>query len=229
MTSIFGGVHCLDVRMRRAHHWRALSPDDKRDIHLVSGHFTYGVHWRVDRIPLYIAAVREPVSRAVSGYRYMIATPKANEHEAIKGMDFETAWAEMDRRDAWQKRNLQARMLMGNKDREDFAWDDLLARAENDYFLLVPQPQISLALRRLRSAFGIPDVKAQRVNVSTGEEITPTPEMTERILAANPLDARLYAHVDTTFRTRLDKAVSYIASRCLERLEDGATDKDKTP
>lgn len=228
LMSIFGGVHCLDVRMRRSHHWRALKPAEKNEIHLVSGHFTFGVHWRVNRIPLYIAAVREPVSRAVSGYRYMLATPEASEHAAIQGMSFDEAWAEMDRRDDWQRRNLQARMLMGDRETEDFTWEDLRRRADDDYFLLTPQPEIGTALRKLRAAFGIPGVKAQRINVSPGDAVTPSPEMAERVRAANPLDTRLYDHVADTFDARLDNAITYIASRCLQTIEDGAKDRDQT-
>lgn len=228
LSGIFGGVHSLDVRMRRNQTWQGLSDAERRNVYFVSGHFTYGVHWRADRIPLYIASVREPVGRAVSGYRYLLATPAAAEHEIVVGKDFETAWDALDRDDSWQKRNLQARMLMGNREHEDFTWDELRKRADDEYFLLIPQPQIETALRKLRTAFGLPGIKLNKVNVSPGEDITPSPEMTSRILAANPIDDRLYAHVSDTFRDRLDKAVSYIATRCLERLEDGATDRDTT-
>ncbi|MEO1491014.1 MAG: hypothetical protein AAFV19_02535 [Pseudomonadota bacterium] len=229
LSGIFGGVHSLDVRMRRNHTWQSLSEAERRSLHFVSGHFTYGVHWRVDRIPLYVAAIREPVSRAVSGYRYLLATPGAAEHTIVTGKDFETAWDALDQRDGWQKRNLQARMLMGDRESEDFTWDELRNRADDDYFLLIPQPEIGTALRKLRSAFGLPGIKLNKVNVSPGDDVVPTSEMRARILAANPIDAQLYEHVTKTFHTRLDKAVSYIASRCLERLEDSATDRDKTP
>jgi hypothetical protein len=228
LSGIFGGVHSLDVRMRRNHTWQGLSAEDRSNLHFVSGHFTFGVHWRVERIPLYIAAVREPVSRAVSGYRYLLATPGAAEHEIVVGKDFEAAWDALDREDGWQKRNLQARMLMGDREHEAFSWDDLRARADEDYFLLIPQPEISTALRKLRVAFGLPGIKLDKVNVSPGADVTPTAEMTERILDANPMDARLYAHVTETFKARLDSAVTYIASRCLERLEDGAPDRKQT-
>jgi hypothetical protein len=226
LASIFGGVHVLDVRMRRSHHWRALSAQDKRDIHLISGHFTFGVHWRVGRTPLYLAAVREPVSRAVSGYRYMLGTPQASEHAAIQGMSFEEAWHDMDRRDAWQKRNLQARMLMGDRESEDFTWADLKSRVDRDYFLVLPQPQIDTVLRNMRTAFGLPGIKTDKVNVSPGEKVTPTDAMAQKILDANPLDKQLYDHISANFTERLDTAMHYIASRCLERLEDAATDRE---
>jgi len=228
LMSIFGGVHCLDVRMRRSHHWRALSTAEKKDIHLVSGHFTFGVHRRAERIPLYLAAVREPVSRAISGYRYMLATPEASEHEHIKGMDFETAWDIMDERDDWQRRNLQARMLMGDREHEDFTWGDLASRIDTDYFLVIPQPEIGTVLRKLRAAFGVPGVKAQKINVSPGDSVTASAEMRQRIIDANPLDAKLYDHISTSFDARLDKAIHYIASRCLQRLEDAAKNGEAT-
>ncbi len=144
LNLIFGGVHSLDVRMRRTHHWRALSPAKKSESQLVSVPFTFGVHWPSDRIPLHTTAAHETVGRAISGYRDQIAPPKASERDVIKGLGFGDA----------------------------------------------------------------------------------RPEMTDRTLSTYSLYAGLYDHVVDTFKTRLDKAVTYIASRCLERLEDGATNKD---
>lgn len=226
LSGIFGGVHSLDVRMRRNQTWQGLSDAERRNVYFVSGHFTYGVHWRADRIPLYIASVREPVSRAVSGYRYLLATPAAAEHEIVVGKDFETAWDALDRDDSWQKRNLQARMLMGDRESEDFTWADLKSRVDRDYFLVLPQPEIDTVLRNMRTAFGLPGIKTDKVNVSPGEKVTPTDAMAQKILDANPLDKQLYDHISANFTERLDTAMHYIASRCLERLEDAATDRE---
>ncbi|MEM9140299.1 MAG: sulfotransferase family 2 domain-containing protein, partial [Pseudomonadota bacterium] len=69
LSAIFGAIHSLDVRVSRAVAFNDMKAEEWNDIHFVSGHFNYGMHRRLNRVPLYFAAVREPVSRAVSWYR----------------------------------------------------------------------------------------------------------------------------------------------------------------
>ena len=220
MAALFGGLHSLDTRLTRSQTVRALAPDDVTDLHFLSGHFVYGTEIPDRRTRLYLAVVREPVGRAVSGYRYMATTPEEPEHALVTGKSFEEAWHALDRDDAWQRRDLQSLMLLGSRDLARVDWDALKARVDDDYFLVIPQDRLAEAVRRLRNAFGVPWAPVARANVSKGAPVEVTEAMRRMILDANPSDARLYSYVAETFDKRLLGACRYIARRCLQRLDD---------
>lgn len=217
LAAIFGAMHSLDVRISRAVPVNDMTAKDWEDIHFVSGHFNYGMHRRINRLPLYIAAVREPVDRAVSVYRYMQRAKSQREHEVCANNSFEDAWAEMDRSFPSQRRDRQAHMLLGQLDEGKDNWPDLVARIDNDYLLVMPQHRIDEAIAALREAFGLPKAPAQYANVSKAAQVTPSPEISHTIREANPLDARLYEHVAARFEDRLQSACLFIAERCLAR------------
>lgn len=215
LSSIFGAVHSMDLRLPRSVPFRELSVEDMDEVHFISGHFNYGIHAPIARRPLYIAAVREPVSRAVSAYRYFQRAKSQPEHEVCARNCFEDAWREMDKSFKAQRRDRQAEMLLGTLDREKDNWDDLCRRIDQDYLLVIPQDRIDEAIAQLREAFGLPKAPAQRANVSKAETVTPSDAISAEIRAANPLDARLCEHINATFKDRLQSACHFIAERCL--------------
>ena len=219
LAAIVGAVHALDVRWTMSVPFDELTDADLADIHLLSGHFGFGPHERIGRKPLYIAAVREPVERAVSMYRYLQNKPKQEEAQHAIGRSFEAYWHEVDRLRAPARRDMQSRLLLGHADNSALDWTDLRHRIEQDYFLVIPQPEVSQALRLIRNAFGVPWTQSPRSNRSKSDPVTPSEEIRQTILEANPMDARLYAYVAETFDQRMDRAVRYIASHCLQPLE----------
>lgn len=219
LSSIVGGTHALDVRLRRSVPFDQLTEEDMADIHFLSGHFGFGVHRRLNRKPLYVAAVREPVSRVVSYYRYLQDHPDQPNSRFAIGRSFEEFWPDFDRANRDIMRDIQSRMLMGHMSNHHLDWEDVIDRVENDYFLIMPNPEVSATLRRLRAAFGVPWSKSPRINVSGGTKFKPPAEIRDAILAVNPLDARLYDYIEKTYPERLTRALGYIARHCLQPLE----------
>lgn len=221
LAAMFGGVHSMDVRLSRSMPYADLPLDEMGEIHFISGHFDFGIHRNLDRKPLYIAAVREPLARAVSNYRYLQTAKAQQEHAICRDMPFPEAWAEMDRRFDTQRRNRQAHMIWGDADISDGDWDRLVARIEDDYLLILPHDRQAKAIARLREAFGLYKAPMQEVNVSRAADFTPDEDIAATIREANALDARLFDYVVETFEARLDRACAFIAEHCLERCGAG--------
>lgn len=199
-----------------------MSPEDINDTYLVSGHFPYGIHERFARTPLYIAAVREPVDRAVSAYRYLLNEPEQVDHQYVKNRSFEEGWFALERHHGVKRRDHQSKMLLGGNYDKPVNAKALWHQVDEVYFLIIPQPRVTETLLALRAAFGVHWTRIARTNPSRGAQVEVTPEMREKILAVNPTDALLYDRVEKDFDFRLQRACEYIASRCLLPLKDGA-------
>ncbi|MEM6622517.1 MAG: sulfotransferase family 2 domain-containing protein [Pseudomonadota bacterium] len=220
LAGIVGAVNTMDLRMNRRVDLDEMSDDDLAELLLLSGHFTYGVHQRFKRTPLYIAAVREPVARAVSEYRYIRTHPKQRHHKELQDLDFEAAWNLLKEARGASGENAQSRQITANRQKSAVAEKDLWQMAEYGYFLIIPQPKINTALQRLRGAFGVPWSRLSKHNVSEGNEVKVSTEMRSRILDANRSDMELFARVTEDFDLHLNRACDYIASSCLMPLED---------
>ena len=221
LASMFGAMHCLDVRLSRSGPFADLSVAEMDEIHMISGHFDFGVHKAIGRRPLYIAAIREPVARAVSAYRYMQTAKSQPEHATCRDLPFEEAWAEMDRRFDSQRRDRQSHMLWGTSEITIADWDHLVRRIEDDYLLVIPQNRIADAVARLREAFGVYKAPVQDMNVSRAPEFTPSDDIAATIRDANALDARLFDYVADCFDARLARVAVFIAENCLQRRGPG--------
>ena len=219
LSAIVGGAHAMDLRLKRRIWVRDMSTEDKRDLRLIAGHFKYGMHQRFPQKPLYIAALRDPVERAVSYYRFVLGAPKNPHHTLFKELGFEASWDQMEGRAAETRSDEQSRILCGIEADEPLDAGLLQQRADTDYFLLIPSHRVDHALKRLRGAFGMPGTKFPVMNPSQTEEIEVTRSAREKILAANSHDAALVARVENEFDVRLDRAVAYIAHHCLK--DDG--------
>lgn len=223
IMSIVGAVHANDLRLNRRVGVEEMNKADLDDMHFLSGHFAYGQNPDFGRMPLYLAAVREPVARAVSYYRFLLEHPDHQSHPLAKGRDFETAWEALAADKGPAFHNAQARVLTATTGRRDpdpaYLWDQL-AQA---YFLVIPQPGMTQAIHQLRSAFGVPWTRVTPMNVSRGYETDVAPTLRARILAANALDAELYERAAAQFDDRLKAACEYIASRCLMPLKGADT------
>ncbi|MEM6662812.1 MAG: hypothetical protein AAF666_11625 [Pseudomonadota bacterium] len=216
LSAIVGGVHTLDTRFKRATPIGDLTDAERDEIFFVSGHFRYGIHTAFDRVPLYLAAIRSPVDRVVSMYRYMQDAPEDEQDLSVTKLDFDEAWRVMDENGGPDRRDLQARYLTGKKDGpldEDFLWH----QADIGYFLLIPQDRVSEAIHRLRAAFGVAWTKVSRVNPSRSAPVEPSKDSSTAIRERNPLDQALFDHVAARFDDNLNRACAYIAKRCLAK------------
>ena len=222
LSSIVGGIHAMDLRLRRRVDLAEMSAEDLADLKLLAGHFEHGIHTRFDRIPLYFAAVRDPVERAISGYRFLSERPDHPNHETVVGKDFAEAWQAQIERDGDRAINEQARYLMGSKPGAPIDVEALWHQVDTAYFLVIPQPSMTKALQDLRVAFGLPWNRITRMNVSKDFETEASAKMRDLILRTNDLDAALYARIEADFPARLKKACDLIASHCLMPLKDGA-------
>ena len=221
LSAIVGGTHALDVRLKRSVPFGDMDQADLDDIHLISGHFDFGLHEEFNRQPLYIAGVREPVARAVSGYRYLTDREGQVDHKHVAGRNFDEAWHALDAHYGVKRHNGQAKMLMGGDPAEAVEPDDLWRQIDGTYFLLIPQPRINHALQHLRAAFGVAWTRIVPHNISRAPKVEVSDAMRRKILDVNLLDAELFDRAERDFDASLKRACDYIASHCLLPLKDG--------
>ena len=215
LAGIVGGANAIDLRLRRAVRLRELSTEDRAGLRCISGHFVYGLHTRFDQIPLYMAAIREPVSRAISDFRFNLRNPNHRDHARLQGTSFEEAWDLVTGKAAHARYNEQSRILCGLASEVQPTREMLLQRLENDYFLIIPQQHMGMAIRDLRAAFGLPWTKIPLMNPAQGPEVEITAAMRDKVRAANQLDIELCDRVEAAFPARLARACAYIAENCL--------------
>ena len=217
LMAMVGGAHSLDERLRPKRKIGSLSADERAALAYVGGHIKYGTHERFAQTPLYVAAVRDPVERAVSYYRYVCDTPGHPNHAHFASCNLEEAWDQMDGRAAATRAEEQSRILCG------LDWDApldpklLWQRVESDYFLLIPHDQVSDTVVRLRRAFGMPVAPTLTVNASRSARPEVSPVFAEKVRAANPLDSELVARVRGSYADRIEQSCDYIASYCLRQ------------
>lgn len=82
--------HYNDSQTLRAlgvdHIWQvvaSLSPSEKRTIRCICGHLRYGIHKAFSQRSDYVTFLREPVSRILSFYYYIIKTPAHYLHKSV--------------------------------------------------------------------------------------------------------------------------------------------------
>lgn len=217
LSAIVGGVNTMDLRLKRSIPLERLDQEDLSGLSLVTGHFPYGLHARLPgRRALYFAAVREPADRAVSNYRFLASHTGHPGHEEAASRDFES-WESLHRE---RRPNEQCRMLLGERPGSEIDGAEVIEHVDRAYFLVIPQPEMTRAIKALRAAFGVAWARVASTNVSVGHEVVLDAPTRQAIRAANAADAELYEHVRETFDDRLKRACAYIGERCLERLPE---------
>lgn len=219
LSGIVGGTYSMELRYRRAIALEEMSQADRNLLHFVSGHFQHGVHRHFDRTPLYVAALRDPAERAVSGWRFLREHTDHGGHARAMKMEFPAYWEWSRSESGGEGLNGQARVLCGDAAPSEAL---LRKRADTDYFLLIPQHHMTRTLQRLRGAFGVAWTRTPPINVSKAHEITLDPGLRAEILSANALDTALVQRIEAEFEERLQKACDVIASHCLLPLKDAS-------
>lgn len=224
IAGIVGGVHALDRRLKVSVPIEEMSPEDLDDIWFLSSHMGYGQHVLFDRVPLYFAAVRDPVDRAVSYYRYLQNRPNEFMSKHARGLSFEDSWHAIDAASGLTGRNLQCRKLIGFRDSDPVDEDILWRRVSEGYFLIIPHHRVDDTIHRLRAAFGVFKTPVAKVNVSRFDAVEPSPAIVAAIREANALDARLYERIVSEFDGTLERASQWIASQCLQSTDPASSD-----
>lgn len=219
LAAIVGGLHFIDIRLPRSARLVDIPPDQMHEIWCVSSHMGFGLHELFDRTPLYFAAVRDPVDRAISYYRYLQDRPTEENSKFAIGLSFAESWRALNAERGAAFQNMQSRMLCSRVDDQLLDEDLVWRRVEQDYFLITPHDQVTKTIQRLRKAFGLFKTPLPKLNVSQSEQVEPSAALIEEIRAANAVDARLHQHVTAEFQNNLDRACQMIAQRCLQPLD----------
>lgn len=123
LTAQYGSNNVLALPARYG--WRTLEPEDIAGKAVVSGHFAYGLHARLeDPDPVYFTILRHPLERAASLYAYI--KMRGRGHAGYKHVRDATP---QEFAEAGPFDNCQTRMLAG---REDFGWYEDKARVDGD-------------------------------------------------------------------------------------------------
>ena len=216
LAAIVGGTQAMDLRLRRAVRPRNMTAEEKRELRMISGHFVYGMHERFPQRPLYLAAVRDPIERAVSYFRFVRGAKDHPNHAEFQGLSFEESWDRMTGRAALTRSNEQSAIVSGLQPGETPDEGLLWQRVEQDYFLIIPQERMDETIRRLRGAYGLPWTKVPQMNRSHTDTPEPAADILGRIEAENRLDLELVEWAEQNFEASLDQAVAYIAHHCLK-------------
>lgn len=221
LAGIVGALHYADLRLKMTVPLDQMTPVDMDNLYLVSSHMGFGEHELFDRKPLYFAAVRDPVDRAVSYYRYLLNRPNEPMSKHAIGLSFEESWHAIQKAGGEAHCNLQSRMLVSRVDDSPVDEDIVWKRVHEDYFLLIPHVRVTRSINHLRAAFGAYRTPQADMNVSKGDPVTPSDDIAAKIRAANDIDVKLYQHVVASFDESLDRACKTIAHHCLQTKDQG--------
>jgi hypothetical protein len=89
----YGEDHLLYLRALNSTDLNQQQPEveeaqKERDIRGISGHVMFGVHQFVDSAFQYVTILREPISRVISDYYYVLQTPTHDLHETVIANDY---------------------------------------------------------------------------------------------------------------------------------------------
>jgi hypothetical protein len=179
---------------------------------LIMGHTVFGLHESVPRPSTYITMLRNPVSLALSQYRYVLRTPTHRHHETALGMTLEQY---VESGIALEMDNSQTRAIAGDLDTPYGACtDDMLERAKRhldehvSWVGLTERFDESILL--LGQSFGWSDVRYVSVKVARRRaELAPE----DRILLErqNRFDLELYEHARAIVERRITEVDGFAA------------------
>ena len=204
------GGPCLDLRGRKLH-VRDLDAGERDRLRVISGHVFHGLERHFERQVLYVAAVRDPVRREVSRYRFLQTQPDHPAHKAVAGRTFAEAWkALLAFRGEDQMRNGQCQQLTGRVLPHRLRRWEVQQRLRKDYFLVIPVDRLGEAIEALYRAFGRPVPEARRENVSIAPPVDVPPDLAGEIRSMNDLDDWMVGVAGRVFEERLVHAIAYL-------------------
>ena len=172
-----------------------LSPEERNRFRLILGHMHFGIHRHIDFPCTYITFIRDPLERVISQF--------GQYKRMVKAGDLKVGHATLEAFLENQPRvmnNHQTRFISG-LDIESHppraVYDKALENIENHFSLVGAVERFDESLLLLSHIFGWPNVHYVKRNIGIFRPpIDKVAEVTtERIIAANQLDANLYRHV----------------------------------
>ncbi|NOZ71199.1 MAG: sulfotransferase family 2 domain-containing protein [Chloroflexi bacterium] len=187
----------------------ALSRAEINQLHVVKGHFRFGLHEFIQRPVTYFSLLRHPVSRVISSYFFILRTPHHTYHRLLVSQNMGLAEFVQSRVSKVATDNGQTRMLA--------CWDcldevefgectrDMLKQAKTNlatHFGCVGiVEQFDKTLILARHAFSWNRLLYLRQNVMPSAPRPKVEDSTRQlILAANQLDLELYGYAFRLFR-----------------------------
>lgn len=186
------------------HQTRLRSPDQAALTRVLMGHVPYGFHQHLEGPSSYITVLREPVSRVLSLYRYIVTTPKHPLHDQV--LDRSLIEFVSGQVDVEEIENGQTRQIAGvSEGRPDAS---SLARAKQNLadfaaIGLVERFDESVMLFKKRLGWKMPFYVPK--NVTRGVHADLTMEAREIIRDRNSLDLELYQFARQIFQEHVSR------------------------
>ncbi|HEV7264335.1 MAG TPA: hypothetical protein VGN83_05385 [Falsiroseomonas sp.] len=194
LQRMFGPPTCLDLRKPKQPDPRAMAPEHRARIRLLTGHFHYGRHEEpFGRNPLYIATVRDPVARLVSFLAFLRRSETHPQYPNYGELPIGEAVEKMVTNRNLFLRNGQCLALSRAP-----SFEAARASIEAGYTLVLPHASANRIPALFAHAFGLPPPKeAIWVNATAAKppEIVPDAALVAQIRALNAEDDRLYRWV----------------------------------
>lgn len=194
-----------------------LPEEEKRQIKLLQGHFSYGLHNHIFNKCKYISMLRDPVNRVLSGFNYASSNPNHFLFDKLKGMSL-TDYLNSDIIDV--DRNRAVQRLSGIPMGQEITLETLfLAKKniENDFVAVGLMERFDESLILFQSLLGWKSIPVySKLNVSKSSPQDPTSCELEKIKLLYSLDMELYKWVRMNFEDKVDKPDFNLSSKLKE-------------
>lgn len=175
-----------------------------KDYRWVYGHCRFGVH-KVFRRPFqYITMIREPLSRIISTYYFILSRPTNKLHKKVKHMSLEQFLKSDDPRILAPLTNHQTRFISG-RNKPDL---ELAKKNIRDHFLLVGLTErYAESVFLLQKMFGWEHkhYEKENVNKKKPKNVELPPALLDKIKKQNSLDYQLYDYCQNLFQQKLNE------------------------
>jgi hypothetical protein len=193
-ADLFGAARVHDLRPAGAMQPRDIGCREKARLWLLTGHFHYGsMDALFARRKVYIATVRDPVTRFVSSYHYVRASPDHPAFLAIRGKNLEQLIAELIARGHPLVTNDMSRSLGITRPEE------IAAQIEKNYAIVAPFARVDELIAALYRIFGQCEGPKIRLNMGPQEAVALAPEIQRLFLSYNQIDTALCNYVERRF------------------------------
>ncbi|UJP06187.1 MAG: methyltransferase domain-containing protein [Nitrosomonas sp.] len=174
---------------------------------MIVGHFAYGIHQQLQRKPIYLTTVRNPIDRYISTYAAFLANPNSRLHEIAMESDINSFLREgidssFDPYYA-QFNNLQCRLICGKAD-----FKTACSFINQKFFLACGHDQVAHMVQLLALNLNLEQLPAQTGSESTEnlrlypEKMQLSEDSVALILEREKEDLLLFHYVERAFAER---------------------------
>ena len=194
----FGPDRVWDIRGPKRKKPEFLSPEERREIYVLTGHFHYdGGHIKYfDRTPIYIACVRPPLDRYRSAYDFVRVRPNHPGHARVGGKTLRQTVEDLAKSPN-PRVNVMARALSKNPHIDA---PNLFRHIEEKYLIVTPHRRVNDTLNALVPLLGgnppNPDLYRNKTTDRSSEDLG---DMAQWFADANRLDAELVEFVEANY------------------------------